>query len=83
MGTSPNTGNEHQCGGGQQLPPDNGAYRLAQVAEHGFEFFRPLQNARSIAFAYIRVNLLQRGNAAISLPYLSLRSSPSSWSRVE
>ena len=83
MGTSPNTGNERQCDGGQQLPPEYGAYRLAQVTEHDFEFFRPLQSARSIAFAFIRVNLLRCGKTAISLPYLSLRSSPSSWSSVE
>ena len=83
MGTGPKPGNEHQCGGGQQLPPENRAYRPAQVAEHGSGIFRPLQSARSIAFACTRVNLLQRGKVTIALLYLSLRSSPSSWSRVE
>src|SRR6185295_15824763 len=38
MGTSPNPCNKCQCGGGQQLPPENGAYRLAQVAWHGVDF---------------------------------------------
>ena len=48
-GAHPGSGNERQSDGGQQLPPENGAYRLAQSAKHGVGILRAEQSPASIA----------------------------------
>jgi hypothetical protein len=60
MDAGQTSGNERQYGSSHHLPPENGAYRLAQVAKHVFGILRDGQNKISIA--------LERGTGQFAAP---------------